>query len=192
MAVMAACRSIGGLPLHRADLDLVRLPDRLGGDDLASCAPGADRFSGAARSAGSVPRPAGLPQESRADALSSGDLGRGERATEAWVGAIQSGTVGFFHDRTVNLDGEDERAVHPVASRPRRLLRIRFRRVLCFALDGNPQGTQKVQIVLGEGSIFAALRRAPSVSLASLAATSFSPIVASSINSTSKPCLRIS
>ena len=25
---------------------------------------------------------------------------------EAWVGAIQSGTVGFFHDRTINLDGK--------------------------------------------------------------------------------------
>jgi hypothetical protein len=26
--------------------------------------------------------------------------------TEEWVGAIQSGTVGFFHDRTINLDGK--------------------------------------------------------------------------------------
>jgi hypothetical protein len=25
---------------------------------------------------------------------------------EAWVGAIQSGTLGFFHDRTINLDGK--------------------------------------------------------------------------------------
>jgi hypothetical protein len=25
---------------------------------------------------------------------------------EVWVGAIQSGTVGFFHDRTINLDGK--------------------------------------------------------------------------------------
>jgi hypothetical protein len=26
--------------------------------------------------------------------------------TVEWVGAIQSGTVGFFHDRTINLDGK--------------------------------------------------------------------------------------
>ncbi len=32
-------------------------------------------------------------------------------AEEQWVGAPQSGTVGFFHDRTVNLDGK----VNPVA-----------------------------------------------------------------------------
>jgi hypothetical protein len=25
---------------------------------------------------------------------------------ETWVGAIQSGTIGFFHDRTINLDGK--------------------------------------------------------------------------------------
>jgi hypothetical protein len=25
---------------------------------------------------------------------------------ESWVGAVQSGTVGFFHDRTINLDGK--------------------------------------------------------------------------------------
>jgi hypothetical protein len=25
---------------------------------------------------------------------------------EAWVGAFQSGTRGFFHDRTINLDGK--------------------------------------------------------------------------------------
>lgn len=25
---------------------------------------------------------------------------------EVWIGAIQSGTVGFFHDRTINLDGK--------------------------------------------------------------------------------------
>lgn len=27
-------------------------------------------------------------------------------ATDVWVGAIQTGTLGFFHDRTVNLDGK--------------------------------------------------------------------------------------
>jgi hypothetical protein len=27
-------------------------------------------------------------------------------APETWVGAIQSGTLGFFHDRTINLDGK--------------------------------------------------------------------------------------
>ena len=25
---------------------------------------------------------------------------------EVWVGAIQTGTIGFFHDRTLNLDGK--------------------------------------------------------------------------------------
>src|SRR5262249_7835753 len=31
--------------------------------------------------------------------------------SDAWVGAIQSGTVGFFHERTINLDGK----VNPAA-----------------------------------------------------------------------------
>ena len=35
---------------------------------------------------------------------------------EAWVGAIQSGTLGFFHDRTINLDGK----VNPRALAARR------------------------------------------------------------------------
>jgi hypothetical protein len=30
----------------------------------------------------------------------------GHVAEDSWVGAIQSGTVGFFHDRTINLDGK--------------------------------------------------------------------------------------
>ena len=30
---------------------------------------------------------------------------------EEWVGAVQTGTLGFFHDRTVNLDGK----VNPAA-----------------------------------------------------------------------------
>lgn len=34
----------------------------------------------------------------------------------AWVGAIQSGTLGFFHDRTLNLDGK----VNPLALEARR------------------------------------------------------------------------
>jgi len=34
----------------------------------------------------------------------------------AWVGAIQSGTLGFFHDRTINLDGK----VNPQALEARR------------------------------------------------------------------------
>jgi hypothetical protein len=25
---------------------------------------------------------------------------------DAWVGAVQTGTVGYFHDRTINLDGK--------------------------------------------------------------------------------------
>ena len=32
---------------------------------------------------------------------------------EQWVGAVQTGTLGFFHDRTINLDGK----VNPVALR---------------------------------------------------------------------------
>jgi hypothetical protein len=27
-------------------------------------------------------------------------------AVETWVGAIQTGTLGYFHDRTINLDGK--------------------------------------------------------------------------------------
>jgi hypothetical protein len=34
---------------------------------------------------------------------------------DAWVGAIQTGTVGYFHDRTINLDGK----VNPEALRAR-------------------------------------------------------------------------
>jgi len=39
---------------------------------------------------------------------------------EAWVGAIQTGTLGFFHDRTINLDGK----VNPDAMAARRAQRI--------------------------------------------------------------------
>lgn len=39
---------------------------------------------------------------------------------DVWVGAIQTGTLGFFHDRTVNLDGK----VNPEALRARREGRI--------------------------------------------------------------------
>lgn len=35
---------------------------------------------------------------------------------QQWVGAIQTGTLGFFHDRTINLDGK----VNPMALRARR------------------------------------------------------------------------
>lgn len=38
-------------------------------------------------------------------------------APEVWVGAVQTGTLGFFHDRTVNLDGK----VNPVALAHRRV-----------------------------------------------------------------------
>jgi hypothetical protein len=34
-----------------------------------------------------------------------------ELSEEVWVGALQSGTIGFFHDRTINLDGK----VNPAA-----------------------------------------------------------------------------
>jgi hypothetical protein len=36
--------------------------------------------------------------------------------SDGWVGAIQTGTLGFFHDRTVNLDGK----VNPEALLARR------------------------------------------------------------------------
>jgi hypothetical protein len=36
-------------------------------------------------------------------------------AEEIWVGAIQTGTLGFYHDRTVNFDGK----VNPEACRAR-------------------------------------------------------------------------
>ena len=29
-----------------------------------------------------------------------------------WIGAVQSGTLGFFHDRTINLDGKVNPAAH--------------------------------------------------------------------------------
>jgi len=31
---------------------------------------------------------------------------------EVWIGAVQTGTVGFFHDRTINLDGKVNRFAH--------------------------------------------------------------------------------
>jgi hypothetical protein len=40
---------------------------------------------------------------------------------DEWVGAIQSGTVGFFHDRTINLDGK----TNPAALRARFANRMR-------------------------------------------------------------------
>lgn len=39
---------------------------------------------------------------------------------DVWVGAIQTGTLGFFHDRTVNLDGK----VNPAAMEARRTHQI--------------------------------------------------------------------
>ena len=36
--------------------------------------------------------------------------------SEAWVGAVQTGTIGYFHDRTINLDGK----VNPYAYYARR------------------------------------------------------------------------
>ena len=37
-----------------------------------------------------------------------------------WVGAVQTGTIGFFHDRTINLDGK----VNPAAMEARRVHKI--------------------------------------------------------------------
>jgi hypothetical protein len=39
---------------------------------------------------------------------------------ETWVGAIQTGTLGFFHERTINLDGK----VNPEALQARKEERI--------------------------------------------------------------------
>jgi hypothetical protein len=39
---------------------------------------------------------------------------------EVWVGAIQSGTLGYFHDRTINLDGK----VNPLALEARKQNRV--------------------------------------------------------------------
>jgi hypothetical protein len=41
-------------------------------------------------------------------------------APETWVGAPQSGTLGYFHDRTINLDGK----VNPLALQARRQNRL--------------------------------------------------------------------
>ena len=47
-----------------------------------------------------------------------------------WVGAIQTGTLGYFHDRTINLDGK----VNPKALRAR----IERGAVLSYVLDETP------------------------------------------------------
>jgi hypothetical protein len=50
----------------------------------------------------------------RRDAFFRGvDWVEGNLTRETWVGAFQSGTLGFFHDRTINLDGK----VNPAALR---------------------------------------------------------------------------
>jgi hypothetical protein len=41
-------------------------------------------------------------------------------APDEWIGAVQTGTLGFFHDRTVNLDGK----VNPAALEARRADRL--------------------------------------------------------------------
>jgi hypothetical protein len=41
-------------------------------------------------------------------------------ARDVWVGAPQSGTLGYFHDRTINLDGK----VNPLALAARRNNRL--------------------------------------------------------------------
>lgn len=47
-----------------------------------------------------------------------------------WVGAVQTGTLGYFHDRTLNLDGK----VNPRALRER----IKHGHVLTYVLDDTP------------------------------------------------------
>lgn len=47
-----------------------------------------------------------------------------------WVGAVQTGTLGYFHDRTINLDGK----VNPTALRAN----IERGQVLTYVLDDTP------------------------------------------------------
>jgi hypothetical protein len=47
-----------------------------------------------------------------------------------WVGAVQTGTLGYFHDRTINLDGK----VNPTALRAN----IEHGQVLSYVLDDTP------------------------------------------------------
>jgi hypothetical protein len=47
-----------------------------------------------------------------------------------WIGAIQTGTLGYFHDRTINLDGK----VNPKALRAR----IERGQVMSYVLDETP------------------------------------------------------
>lgn len=54
------------------------------------------------------------------------DWVEGHVATDTWVGAFQSGTLGFFHDRTINLDGK----VNPEALRA-----IRERRHQAYVVE---------------------------------------------------------
>jgi hypothetical protein len=53
---------------------------------------------------------------------------------DLWVGAVQSGTLGYFHDRTVNLDGK----VNPAALRAEqegRLLKYVIENDLAYLVD---------------------------------------------------------
>jgi len=52
---------------------------------------------------------------------------RGNLAPETWVGAVQTGTLGYWHDRTINLDGK----VNPHALRAR----MRDGHVLGYVVD---------------------------------------------------------
>ena len=63
----------------------------------------------------------------RQDALFRGvDWVAGHLSGQTWVGAFQSGTLGFFHDRTINLDGK----LNPAA-----LAAIRQRRLGAYVVD---------------------------------------------------------
>jgi hypothetical protein len=88
---------------------------------------------------------------------------------EAWVGAFQSGTVGFFHDRTINLDGKlNPRAL--LATRAGRheayVLESPVQFVIDWATIAEPwyQGSPKLRqgfewVELDRGRNFAVLRR---------------------------------
>lgn len=52
---------------------------------------------------------------------------------EVWVGAVQTGTLGFFHDRTINLDGK----VNPVALKA--VLTGKIPEYVTFARFGSPE-----------------------------------------------------
>jgi hypothetical protein len=78
---------------------------------------------------GGPARPAADPGRAPARAFPGGRLGRGEpRARHLGRRAVQTGTLGYWHDRTINLD----RKVNPHALRAR----IDEGNVLAYVVDG--------------------------------------------------------